>query len=109
VDNTIDFQEKHWLIQLRIFSEFHLLGVQKLKPGVGLGYTFINTNLDGTVQNTSLNVSDTNNGFNVNAALSYDINDSFFLQGQYDLIFNDNSRDNQKPLDILKLGLGIRF
>jgi hypothetical protein len=97
------------LIQPRIFSEFNLSGVQKLKPGVGLGYTFINTNLDGTVQNTSLNVSDTNNGFNVNAALSYDINDSFFLQGQYDLIFNDDLGKSGKTLGILKFGLGLRF
>jgi putative salt-induced outer membrane protein YdiY len=97
------------LIQPRIFSEFNLPGVQKLKPRVGLGYTFINTNLERTVQNTSLNVSDTNNGFNVNAALSYDINDSFFLQGQYDLIFNDDLGKSGKTLGILKFGLGLRF
>lgn len=110
-----------YLIQPRFFTEFQIPGFTKLRPSLGLGYSFVNTVSDITFSNGN---EDSNGvwdqGFNLNLGLSYDISQRFFIQVQYDFI--DLTPDEDVPDNIvflnppvngninnIRLGLGFRF
>lgn len=103
-----DFTETNWLFQPKLFSEFQIPGISKLRPSIGLGYTFIRSSFVGRGGGITFDNSGTEGGFNFNAGLSYDITDKIFVQGQYDFITTDISEDDGS-LGFLKFGLGFRF
>jgi opacity protein-like surface antigen len=114
-------RDKQYLIQPRFFTELQIPGLNKLRPSLGLGYSFVNTVTDFTATN---GIEDSNNswdqGFNFNLGLSYDITKRFFVQAQYDFIdltADDDipegvillSSDDNFDINNLRIGLGFRF
>jgi len=107
-------------IQPRIFSEFIIPGSERLRPSIGLGYSWVQQEFEQRFGEDQLFGDVTNGGFNLNIGLSYDITKRLFVQAQYDFI-NLNQRDEftfngelVKPdsnikLNNIKLGLGFRF
>ncbi|CAN0589482.1 unnamed protein product [Ectocarpus sp. 12 AP-2014] len=104
-----DFTETNWLFQPKLFSEFQIPTIPKLKPSIGLGYTFIRSSFEGRAGGLTFDNSDTEGGFNFNAGLSYDITDKLFVQGQYDFIGISADFEEDRYLGFLKFGLGFRF
>lgn len=100
-----------YLLQPRVFSELDIPGMGRLKPSVGLGYSFIHI---------SDSFKSWDGGFNFNLGLSYDIFKTFFIQTQYDFINLhvkevflvdgiSSSIDFREKLNNIKIGLGVRF
>ena len=112
-DNPIatSTKSKDYFIQPRIFGEFSLPGMQKLRPSIGLGYSFITTKLTEMTNGAEVSNSFNTDGLNLNLGTSYDITKSFFAQIQYDLIFlgDDNQSSFQDNFSAIKLGFGFRF
>ena len=113
--------DETYLVQPRVFTDFQIPGLNKLRPSIGLGASYVNVVTNYTTQN---GFDDSNRsiqvGFNLNLGLSYDISKRFFIQAQYDFIDltpNDDVPDNivfltpQENGDInnIRLGLGFRF
>ncbi|MGC1516354.1 MAG: outer membrane beta-barrel protein [Maribacter sp.] len=105
----LDVNETHWLFQPKVFSEFKIPGLKKLRPSAGIGVTFINSNFDGQFNGTTFDNTNNDTGFNVNLGLSYDITNFLFLQGQYDFVSYNVSSGQNDNLGFLKFGLGFRF
>lgn len=114
-------RDNTYIIQPRVFSELTIPGLEKLRPSLGLGYSFLNTVSSFTTVN---GFDDSDNswveGFNINFGLSYDISKRFFIQAQYDFI--DLTLDNGIPNNVqllpaqingdinnIRLGVGFRF
>ncbi|MCM4169209.1 hypothetical protein KCTC52924_00729 [Arenibacter antarcticus] len=120
-ENGIDFDETNLFIQPRVFAEFKLPTMKRLHPSVGLGYTVVRSKFDGTIGNFAetpdeaiVSGTESDGGVNINLGLSYDVNNRFYIQAQYDYIrLNvrpDNSQLNKNQnLGLLKLGFGFRF
>ncbi|WP_396591100.1 outer membrane beta-barrel protein [Allomuricauda sp. R78024] len=112
---TFDFDETNWLIQPKVFMEFKIPALEKLRPSIGLGYTIITSKFEGDFPGLGRGVSDTSTdgGININLGLSYDITKRFFIQAQYDYIQNniDNPglSDIEQDLGFLKFGAGFCF
>ncbi|MFT5738154.1 MAG: hypothetical protein ACJAU2_001500 [Maribacter sp.] len=104
-----DFTETNWLFQPKLFSEFQIAGIPKLRPSIGLGYTFIRSNFKGQARGETFDSGYSESGFNFNVGLSYDITDKLFIQGQYDNIRYSQDFRPTDNLGFLKFGLGFRF
>lgn len=123
IDNTgfENRRDKQYLIQPRFFTELQIPGLNKLRPSLGLGYSFVNTVSDFTFSNGNKGSNSSwDQGINLNLGLSYDITNRFFVQAQYDFI--DLTVDNDIPegvillssdtnfdINNLRIGLGFRF
>ena len=93
---TIPVNDNNFFIfQPRVFSEFNLPFSEKLKPTLGLGYSFFS----GT--------SEPINGFNVNIGLIYEISDKWFIQSHYDWI--DLKSNPSEGYNNIRIGTGFRF
>lgn len=57
----------------------------------------------------TLDAGNSESGFNFNVGLSYELNDKFFLQGQYDYIRYSQAPRPDVDLGFLKFGIGFRF
>jgi len=114
-------RDNTYIIQPRVFSELTIPGLEKLRPSLGLGYSFLNTVSSFTTVN---GFDDSDNswvqGFNINFGLSYDISKRIFVQAQYDFI--DLTKDYDIPNNVqllpaqingdinnIRLGVGFRF
>jgi hypothetical protein len=104
-----DFTETNWLFQPKLFSEFQIAGIPKLRPSIGLGYTIINSHFEGRAGGETFDDTNTDSGFNFNVGLSYDLSDKFFIQGQYDYKRYSQAPRPDVDLGFLKFGLGFRF
>jgi hypothetical protein len=117
-----DFQivTKFYYLQPRVFTEFRIPGIERLRPHLALGYSIVSSDSSVIGNFEVFPTSSTNGGFNMNLGLSYDVSKRFFIQAQYDFI-NLQVRDefvlqgetvktdfNQK-LNNIKIGLGFRF
>ncbi|AIZ41107.1 MULTISPECIES: outer membrane beta-barrel protein [Cellulophaga] len=102
---------KNYFIQPKIFGEVSIPGLEKLRPSVGLGYSFVNTKIEGTSSNFGdFDYDVDNKGFNFVLGTSYDITKSFFAQIQYDVIFLEDAKEYKiNEFSTLKLGVGFRF
>lgn len=109
-----------YYFQPRIFTDFRIPGIEKLRPSVGLGYSIINSNVDVMTVGGDIKANTSNGGFNFNLGLSYDITKRFFIQAQYDFInLNVNNEysfqgelvkpDYNRKQTNLKVGVGFRF
>jgi hypothetical protein len=107
--SPIEFRETNWLFQPKLFSEFQIRGISKLRPSIGLGYTFIRSSFEGRGGGLTFDNADTEGGFNFNVGLSYDITNKIFIQGQYDFIGISADFEEDRYLGFLKFGLGFRF
>lgn len=113
--------DKTYLIQPRLFTDVQIPGLNKLRPSLGLGYSFVNVVSDLTFSNGNEGSNSSwNQGFNFNLGLSYDISRRFFIQAQYDFIDltpNEDVPDNivflnppvNGDINNIRLGLGFRF
>ncbi len=108
----VNFKETNWLFQPKVFAEFQIPGVSKLRPSMGLGYALVRSNFDGALLNENFSVRESDGGLNLNIGLSYDLTKNLFFQAQYDYvrynIRNENISRNDN-LGFLKLGIGFRF
>ncbi len=112
-------RDNTYLIQPRVFSELVVPGFEKLRPSLGVGYSFLNTVSSRTINGMESSDDSWVQGFNLNFGISYNISKRFFLQAQYDFI--DLTLDDDVPNDILlpaqingninniRLGVGFRF
>ena len=108
IPESFNYNETNWIFQPKVFMEFKIPSMEKLKPSVGLGYAIIRSKFEGDFFGNEL-PSSTNGGFNVNFGLSYDVTQRIFVQAQYDYIrYNPESRGNFN-IGYLKFGGGFRF
>lgn len=106
-----------YTLQPRVFAEFALPKLSKWHPSVGLGYSFLFFDAESDGSNPELSGFEshtTENGFNANLGLSYDVTKKFFVQVQYDFIkigVDDNVPDTSynSNIGLLKLGIGYRI
>ena len=119
-DINLDGKTKDYYFQPRVFADFIIPGIEKLRPSIGLGYSIINSDTDVISIGEPINTNTTNGGFNFNLGLSYDITKRFFIQAQYDFInlkFKDEFNfqgevikpDITEKFNNIKLGVGFRF
>ena len=111
-----NYDSKNYILQPKVFAEFHIPAVERLKPFVGLGYSVVvfDVFFDDGVRGTVIDDTSTNGGINLNAGLSFDITKRLFIQGQYDYInlrVKNASTGQKGTIDsgFLKFGLGFRF
>jgi hypothetical protein len=109
-----DFRVASYLLQPKIFTELNIPTLSKLHPFVGLGYSFLISDVSGTISGLDVSDTSTRNGINVNFGIYYDLNNNIFLQIQYDFV--KFRMDEKMPNDsfitnmnILKIGLGLRL
>lgn len=110
-----DFQRTVYIIQPKVFGEFNIPTLEKLRPFLGLGYTFMNFQISGTLNGMDVSdESDTLSGFGFNFGLAYDISNKVFVQVQYD--FTKVNVDDDIPdvtfntnVNLLKIGVGLRI
>ena len=110
-----DFKVTSYVIQPRLFGELDLESLDKFHPSVGLGYTIMVFDASGTNNGFDVSdASDSQNGFNFNFGLAYDITEKLFVQAQYDFV--KLGAENDVPdikfntnVNILKIGLGYRL
>ncbi|OUD33478.1 OmpW family outer membrane protein [Flavobacterium sp. FPG59] len=110
-----DFRVNSYLIQPRIFSELKIESVPKIRPFVGIGYTFMVFKATGTNNGFDVSASNsTESGINANFGVAYDITSKIFLDLQFDYV--KLNVDNEVPktafntnVNLLKVGLGLRL
>lgn len=112
---TIDGNTRVLLIEPKVHGELNLASLVKLKPFLGLGYSW--ANFKSEIGPSSQKETDGGLSFNLGAA--YDINDVFFIHLQFDstrfpskeiAIGNLIAATRQaSSLNIIKLGVGLRF
>jgi opacity protein-like surface antigen len=108
------FKETNYFIQPKLFAEFSIPKIKKLKPSIGLGYTIITSSLDGTFLGEDITGNSSDGGFNLNLGLSYDVSKNLFIQVQYDYINQKIENralglEGNRSIELLKIGLGFRF
>jgi len=113
IPETMDFKEKNWIFQPKIFAEFHIPSMPRLHPSIGLGYTQIDSRFRNNTPANMSSFSVVEDGFNLSLGLSYDISKKVFILVQYDVIFSKTSNmdftRSANNYGILKFGLGFRF
>ena len=101
-----DSRETNWIFTPKIIAEFKIPGIERLRPSLGIGYSFITSKFNGDFLGESVSTTSFDDGFNLNVGLSYDITKSLFIQAQYEFI---SLNDNRRNLGFLKFGVGFRF
>ncbi|KJD31330.1 hypothetical protein PW52_16750 [Tamlana sedimentorum] len=111
------FDVKTIPIQPRLFAEFNIPNLEKLRPQVGIGYSILIFNADWADNRDDelpADIDDSEEGFNFNLGIAYDLSEKFFLQAQYDFVkirvengvpdisYNTN-------INILKFGIGYKL
>ncbi|MFT4832953.1 MAG: opacity protein-like surface antigen [Psychroserpens sp.] len=105
---------KNYFIQPKLFVDLKIPAIPKLHPSLGVGYSVLVYDDTLTDSGTKLTANGSDGGPNINAGLSYDLTNRWFVQGQYDFISigykneNDGSRFHDE-IGIIKVGLGFRF
>jgi len=105
-------------VQPRVFGELNIPAIEKLKPSLALGYTWINYKSKIAGQSSKTDEK----GFNMNIGLSYYMSDSFFLIAHLDrsrLVIEYEIVDLSSPVinnfkeaywsNLLNIGVGFRF
>lgn len=105
---------KSYLVQPNIFAEFHLKPITRLHPSVGIGYSILHTNLEGSLEGELRQRKVTDGGLNFNFGVSYDLSQRLFIQFRYDhTLLNAENGNNgiheDDGIGILKAGFGFRF
>lgn len=114
------FDTNTYFFQPKVFAEFNLPFLSKLRPSVGAGYSIVNFDYKGSAFASMQNNDNTHGGFNFDLGLSYDITKRFFLQTKYDFIalkIKGTTTGNGVPVDFtldenikrFKVGIGFRF
>lgn len=103
-------------VQPRIFGELNLIGLEKLRPFLGLGYSFGDFATEfGQIEN-----KDKEGGLNLNLGAAYYLSRVFFIHVQLDNIWlrrefssldlrEINTIKRTSTISLLKVGLGFRF
>ncbi|MEO1010341.1 MAG: outer membrane beta-barrel protein [Bacteroidota bacterium] len=113
IPSDFDFTETNWVIQPKVFAEFRIPALKRLRPSIGLGYTIIRSRFKGDIFGRNEDTTNTDGGLNLNLGVSYDIAKWLFIQAQYDYVrFNireEGFPDINDDLGFLKAGVGFRF
>lgn len=107
-----DFKVTSYLLQPKIFAELDISELPNFHPFAGVGYSFIFSEISGTITDIDASTSNTRSGFNINLGAYYDLTNKIFFQGQYDFIrFSDHEEMSADPfisdVNISKVGLGL--
>ena len=117
-DRVQPFDVTSYIFSPRIYSEFKIKSISKLRPYVGLGYSILKFKADvdrfNSQNNLSISSSESENGINLNFGIAYDLTNQLFAQIQYDFIkigVNSEIPDIKynTNINILKIGLGYRL
>lgn len=112
------FDIRVYVIQPKIFSKFNIVSNQNFHFKTGLGYSLFIFDLvqnENTAQfNADQDTVENENGIALNLGLVYDFGRRFYADVQYDfikIVGNENRLANtySTNLNILKIGLGIKF
>lgn len=95
----VDPNASLYIFQPRAFTEINLPFSKRLRPTLGLGYSFFSG---------STFPSNAPEGFNLNIGLLYDISDKWFIQLSYDVI-RSQSINPSEGFNNFRLGVGFRF
>ena len=95
-------EDNVFLFQPRVYSEFNLPFSKRLKPTLGLGYSFF------TGASKSSNNSRTIGGFNVNIGLLYNISKKWYVQAHFDFV-SLKSINAAEGYNNIRIGVGFRF
>ncbi|WP_394747879.1 outer membrane beta-barrel protein [Spongiimicrobium salis] len=109
-DPSFDFNRQLYYIQPKVFGEFIIPGLKKLRPFAGIGYSRFTQRISGLLGSPQTTVED---GFGANLGLTYDFGKNWFITAQYDYTNVkqrglDLNRFNTS-IDLVKVGIGIRF
>lgn len=103
-----------YYIQPKVFAEFNIAKAPEFRPFVYAGYSFMIFNANPGSGYDVSSETQTQNGFNIGTGFSYDINDTFFAQIQYD--FTKINIEKGLPdikyntnINFVKIGVGIRL
>ncbi|MFD2587919.1 outer membrane beta-barrel protein [Croceitalea marina] len=88
-----------FIFQPRLFTEFNLPFSDKLRPSLGVGYSYL-SGISFT--------PDAAHGFNFNFGIIYDISDKWFIQAQYDFI-DLKSINSGEGYNTIRIGVGFKF
>mgnify|MGYP003652207391 FL=1 len=113
---TFSIKESALILQPRVFGELSIPSIQKFRPYFGVGYTLVNF----TFKSDALKEKDNKGGLNLNLGAAFDLTDNFFVHIQYDTTKipykqtienseNDLVVSYDRSLNLLKIGVGIRF
>lgn len=113
-DGSSDINRNAIIFQPRIFASYHIDGYPQLHPMVGLGYSIFAFNVnDENFAGADFQENSSDDGFNLNVAVAYDVAEKWFLQLQYDFIKLSARNVRKTPynqnVNILKIGIGYRF
>ncbi len=111
-----DYNVNAYFIQPRIFAELIIASIEKFHPSAGIGYSFIIFNVSGPdpLDFSNETANDTQNGINLNLAVTYDLTEQILIQLQYDFIklgtANDIPNNSfNSNVNLVKIGLGFRL
>lgn len=115
INSPQDYKIYAYPIQPRMLCEFNIKPLEKLHPYSSIGYSFIIFKATGT--NYGEDISDMNktqNGFNINFGLAYDITKKLFVNTQYDFIKLNQNGDfpnttYNSNVNLIKIGLGLKI
>nr|WP_299213982.1 outer membrane beta-barrel protein [uncultured Allomuricauda sp.] len=104
------------LVQPRINATLDTKALPKLRPSIGLGYSFQSVSSDLKLGREDLGIDEKQSfdGFNVNLGLRYDVFSILYLKAQYDYIRLSKEQgavdsDFFRNIGILKFGVGVRI
>lgn len=111
---NFEFNVMVYYIQPKVFAEFNIAKAPEFHPFVYAGYNFMIFSANPSSGYDVSSETETQSGFNIGAGFSYDINDTFFAQIQYD--FTKINLENGIPdityntnVNLIKIGVGMRF
>lgn len=101
--------------QPKVVAEMRLGADEKIRPYVGLGYSFLfftGTGYD-IFNGVSSTVKETLNGLNINAGITFNFTTKLFAKAQYDYMAVPSGVSSDvkfnKRVNIIKVGVGYRF
>ncbi|QLG46782.1 outer membrane protein [Costertonia aggregata] len=103
------------ILQPRAVAELDLTSNGKIRPYIGIGYSFLFFKADGLDSNQEgvSRISDTESGLNINGGVSFNFTDRFFIKVQYDYIYLSPGEAQDikfnTRVNIFKAGFGFRF
>jgi hypothetical protein len=107
-----------YFVQPKLFFEFNLKQLTKLRPYLAIGYSY-NVTENLSLQTSTMNTSQTNVTFTIkeqgiilNTGISLDLSSWFYLHAQYDFLrlknINNPELETQNT-NIVKAGIGFRI
>ncbi len=104
-----------YFLQPRVFGELVVPALQKFRPTLAVGYTFVSFRAkSGFADGDPITLQDNQQGFNIHTGFYFNVTNRFFTSVHYDFV--KLSTDEEVPgtkentnISQLKFGIGFRF